>query len=80
MSPALRVCFEFGGFYRRRDNSAGIHCVPALRCRAKSGDGTDREKTGGDFEPDEENELEEFLQLEHILILAKAQARRYLAQ
>jgi hypothetical protein len=30
--------------------------------------------------PDEESELEEFLYLEHILILAKAQARRHVAE
>lgn len=33
----------------------------------------------GALTPDEDTELEEFLQLEHILILAKAQARRRLS-
>ncbi len=33
----------------------------------------------GALTPDEETELEEFLQLEHILMLAKAQARRRLS-
>jgi len=37
-------------------------------------------KEHGSLTPDEESELEEFLHLEHILILAKAQARRHLAQ
>ena len=32
----------------------------------------------GVLSDEEESELEDFLQLEHILILAKAQARRYL--
>jgi hypothetical protein len=37
-------------------------------------------KHDGTLSPDEESELEEFLHLEHILILAKAQARRHLAE
>ena len=36
-------------------------------------------KRDGFLTPDEEGELEEFLQLEHILILAKAKARRHLS-
>lgn len=35
-------------------------------------------KQNGSITPDEESELEEFLHLEHILILAKAQARSHL--
>lgn len=35
-------------------------------------------KQDGSVTSDEESELEEFLHLEHILILAKAQARRHL--
>jgi hypothetical protein len=35
-------------------------------------------KQDSTLSPDEESELEEFLHLEHILILAKAQARRHL--
>lgn len=35
-------------------------------------------KQDGCLTPEEESELEEFLHLEHILILAKAQARRHL--
>jgi hypothetical protein len=35
-------------------------------------------KQDGLLTPDEESELDEFLHLEHILILAKAQARRHL--
>ena len=36
-------------------------------------------KQDGTTSPDEESELDEFLHIEHILILAKAQARRYLS-
>ena len=36
-------------------------------------------KQDGTLTADEESELEEFLHWEHILILAKAQARRHLA-
>ncbi len=35
-------------------------------------------RQNGVLPPDEENELEEFLQLEHLLIMAKARARRHL--
>jgi hypothetical protein len=37
-------------------------------------------KQEGALTPDEESELEDFLHLEHILTLAKAQARRHLAK
>jgi hypothetical protein len=37
-----------------------------------------REKTGG-FSPDEKSELDHYLQLEHIMRLAKARAHQYVA-
>ena len=37
-----------------------------------------REKTGG-LTPDETSELEHYLQLEHIMRLAKARAKKYLS-
>jgi len=36
-------------------------------------------KQEGSLTPDEDSELDEFLQLEHLLILTKAQARRHLS-
>lgn len=80
MSAALPVYFELVDFIAAgttpqaliafQPSDAAQNRVKELMAR----------KQDGTLTRDEENELEEFLQLEHILILAKAQARRYLAQ
>ncbi len=50
---------------------------PSEAARMRVSDLLQREKTSG-LSPDEESELDHYMQLEHLMRLAKARARRYL--
>ncbi len=50
---------------------------PSPTTKARVGDLIHKEKTVG-LSPDEKNELDHYMQLEHIMRLAKARARRYI--
>lgn len=52
---------------------------PSEQARARVADLVAREKSDG-LTPEETSELEHYLQLEHILRLAKARARRFLSE
>jgi hypothetical protein len=52
---------------------------PSEAARARVADLVAREKSGG-LTPEETSELEHYLQLEHILRLAKARARRFISE
>ncbi len=51
---------------------------PSKAAKNRVADLTFREKTGG-LSPDEKSELDHYLQLEHIMRLAKARAHQYVA-
>jgi hypothetical protein len=51
---------------------------PSEQARSRVADLLGREKSGG-LSPEEASELQSYLQLEHIMRLAKARARRLLA-
>jgi hypothetical protein len=50
---------------------------PSERARARVADLIEREKTSS-LSPDEKSELDHYLQLEHLMRLAKARARRHI--
>lgn len=50
---------------------------PSEEARARVADLIERERDGG-LTPDEKSELDHYLQLEHLMRLAKARARNYL--
>ena len=52
---------------------------PSEAAKARVVDLVTREKTGG-LTPDETSELEHYLQLEHIMRLAKARAKKYVSK
>jgi len=54
-----------------------IHFQPSEAAKARVADLIDREKTIG-LSPDEESELEHYLQLEHIMRMAKSRAHHYI--
>lgn len=54
-----------------------IHFQPSHTAKARVADLIQREKTTG-LSPDEESELEHYLQLEHIMRLAKSRAHQHL--
>lgn len=58
--------------------AAVVQFRPSSATRARVADLLAREK-GASLTPEETAELERYLQLEHIMRLAKARARRYLA-
>ena len=51
---------------------------PSEGAKERVADLIDREKTAA-LSPDEKSELDHYLQLEHLMRLAKARARRYIA-
>lgn len=51
---------------------------PSQSAKERVSDLLDREKTSG-LSPDEKSELDHYLQLEHLMRLAKARARRHIA-
>jgi hypothetical protein len=51
---------------------------PSANTKARVADLIQREKASG-ISPDEESELQHYLQLEHLMRLAKARARQHLA-
>ena len=51
---------------------------PSERAKDRVSDLIQREKTAS-LSPDEKSELDHYLQLEHLMRLAKARARRYVA-
>ena len=55
-----------------------INYQPSEAVKERVSDLIQREKTVG-ISPDEESELEHYLQLEHIMRLAKARAHQYVA-
>lgn len=55
-----------------------INYQPSQAVKERVSDLIQREKTVG-ISPDEESELEHYLQLEHIMRLAKARAHQYVA-
>ena len=60
------------------DPSSVIAFHPSDEAKRRVVDLLDREKTVG-LSPDEKTELKHYLELEHIMRLAKARARRYVA-
>jgi hypothetical protein len=49
---------------------------PSENVRQRVAELVERSKSGG-ISPDEQSELEDYLQLEHIMIMAKARARQH---
>jgi hypothetical protein len=71
---AYEEVIDFIAAGSRPDDVIGFH--PSEEVRRRVGDLLDREK-GGTITPDEQSELDHYLQLEHLMRLAKARARRF---
>ena len=76
-SPAYFEIIEFIAAGTTSDEVAGFHPSPAAQRRVM--ELIEREKESG-LSPDERAELDHFMELEHILRMAKAKARQILAR
>ena len=79
MSVTMRAYEEVIDFIAAGSSSAGVvEFQPSEAARQRFADLLEREKDHG-LLPDEQSELEHYLQLEHLMRLAKARARRFTA-
>ena len=79
MSTASPAYFEIIEFIAAGTSSEGVaHFQPSPEAQKRLADLIEREKEGG-LPPDERAELDHFMELEHILRMAKAKARQILA-
>jgi hypothetical protein len=76
-SPAYFEIIEFIASGTTPEGVAGFHPSPAAQHRVT--ELMEREKESG-LSPDERAELDHFMELEHILRMAKAKARQILAR
>jgi hypothetical protein len=77
--PVTRAYEEVIDFLAAGTSPQGIaEYRPSAKARARVAYLLAHEKTGG-LTPDESSELQSYLQLEHIMRLAKARARQHLA-
>ena len=80
MSARPKVYEELVDFIARgSDPSSVVAFRPSEEARARVADLIAREKTSG-LTPDEKCELDSYLQLEHLMRLAKARAQQYLSE
>ena len=78
MSAALPAYLELVDFLAAGITpEALVHFRPSAEVQRRVSELIEARKNGR-LSAEEESELEDFLQLEHLLILAKAQARRHL--
>lgn len=66
-------------FIAARGPQEVIEFKPSEAARARVWDLIEREKTAGGLSPDEKSELDHYLEVEHLMRLAKARARQLLA-
>ena len=76
-SPAYFEIIEFIAAGTTSEGVAGFH--PSPEAHKRVADLIDREKEFG-LSPEERAELDHFMELEHILRMAKAKARQFLAR
>jgi len=75
---AIRAYEEVADFIAAESPSRVVDFQPSEATKARVATLVSREKDGA-LTPDELSELEHYLQLEHIMRLAKARAKHYLA-
>lgn len=75
---AQRAYEEIADFIAAESPQKVVAFRPSELTRARVAELVEREKAGG-LTPAEISELEHYLQLEHIMRLAKARAKKYLA-
>jgi hypothetical protein len=79
MAVTTRAYEEVIEFIAAGSSPAGVIAFqPSAAARKRVADLLEREKEAG-LAPDEQSELDHYLQLEHLMRLAKASARRYAA-
>jgi hypothetical protein len=76
MSIVTRAYEEVIDFIAASSPAGVIEFRPSDEAKQRVADLLEREKTSG-LDPDEKSELDHYLQLEHLMRLAKARARRY---
>ncbi len=74
----MKAYEEVVEFIAARGPREVIEFKPSEAARARVWDLIEREKTGG-IVPDEKEELDHFMEVEHLMRLAKARARQLLA-
>ena len=79
MTASVPAYFEIIDFIARGTTpDAVIRFRPSAEAQRRVADLIDREKEQG-LSPDEKSELDHFLELEHVMRMAKAKARRLIA-
>ena len=80
MSARPKVYEEIVDFIARGSGPSSVVAFrPSEEARARVADLVSREKRSG-LTPEERSELDHYLQLEHIMRLAKARAQQYLSR
>ncbi|MGD0777170.1 MAG: hypothetical protein ABSC05_30485 [Candidatus Solibacter sp.] len=80
MSPASPAYFEIIEFIAAGTTSEAVaHFLPSPEAQRRVSELIEREKEEG-LSPEETAELDHFMELEHILRMAKAKARQILAR